>query len=381
MEVLFAVWSGYPKERIYADPSVWYRCYQPAEALSGLGVRTVVTHFEDIDLDELNGYDIIVFFRPQFSPRFVDLFHGAERAGAICIASYDDLFFDIRLLRKSNFRGLGAPQEKILASRPYNYAQALYFFDRFIVSTLPMKEALARRGRDPNAEADIHVLFNAISPEALALARAAAVEGRVERVPRRIGYFAGGQSHSIDLDLIAPQLASVMEQDDATFFCVETVQVPEIIKKTGRVVTVPRLSYAGMILAYASCCVTIAPLVHDEFSASKSGIKYIEASAVGAAAVATPIPDIVRVADHRLLPAVEIGEWRDLLRRALELPVSPEITVRQQQRLAEGFSTDIEARKLRAYFERLLDGGDNAERPLTGRKIDAATPPAVLRGA
>ncbi|RDL47613.1 hypothetical protein BLJAPNOD_05537 [Ensifer sp. M14] len=341
MNILFAVWSSYPKERIYADPSVWYRCYQPAEALRRLGHQVSVEHFTEV-LDTKNNYDVVIFFRPQFSDEFVRFFYQVEATGAVYAASYDDLFFDIGLLRHTNFRGQGVAQKKILDSRPYNYAQAFYFFDRFIVSTDSMRDSITASQPD----CSVHVLYNALSPAALEFARIASVDQIVERVPRRVGYFAGGAAHSIDLARVAREIAHVIVKCDAEFFCVETVEVPPVLKSTGRVVTSPRMTYQQMIMAYASCCVTVAPLAMDEFTAGKSGIKYLEASAVGAASVATPIPDILRVADERLLPATQQTDWEQKLAEALELPSGPDIAAAQQHRLRENFSTIGEAQKL-----------------------------------
>ncbi len=356
MNILFAVWSSYPKDKMYADPSVWYRCYQPAEAMRKLGHHVCVEHFSEAS-SIAGSYDVVVFFRPQFSDEFIELFYKVEESGAVFVASYDDLFFDISLLRHTNFRGQGVAQRKILDSRPYNYAQALYFFDKFIVSTDSMRDSIV--GSQPGS--DVHVLYNALSPTALEFARLAAVEGAVDRVPRRVGYFAGGAAHSIDLKRVSHEIAKAIEEADAQFFCVETVEIPSAIKQTGRVVTSPRLTYQQMIMAYATCCVTIAPLALDQFTAGKSGIKYLEASAVGAATVATPIPDIMRVADERLLPAVEQGDWEGKLVEALEMPTGPEIAHAQQERLRTHYNTISEAEKLITAVERWRTVGESRE--------------------
>ncbi len=347
MNILFVVWTSYPKDSMYADPSVWYRCYQPAEAIRSLGHYVSVEHFSDVS--SIGGeFDVVIFFRPLFSNAFVELFYKFEGCGAACVASYDDMFFDINLLRHTNFRGQSVDQRKILDSRPYNYAQALYFFDRFVVSTDAMRDAIV----ELHPEASVHVLYNALSPAALEVARVASVDAAVRRVPRRIGYFAGGAAHSPDLKMISQGVASAITKANAEFFCVETVDVPPSIISTGRVVTTPRLTYMKMIMAYATCCVTIAPLTIDRFTIGKSGIKYLEASSVGAVAVATPIPDIMRVADDRLLPVRVTDDWEDKLLEALEMPVGPQIAAYQQDRLRKCFSTITEAQTLANVLER-----------------------------
>ena len=368
MRILFLVWSSYPADQIYADPSVFYRCFHPAEALRKEGLLVSVLHREAISVDQLTEYDVVIFFRPQFSESFLKLFYAAEENSILSIASYDDLFFDINLLRQSNFRGLGAPQTQILNSRPYNYAQAMYFFDYFIASTDYLGERLGQGAEVKR----IHIQYNAVSNEMFSLARLCTQ--RIERVSKRIGYFAGGASHSPDLEDISNQLAQVITEQEAEFFCVETVTVPKAIMDTGRVVTTPRMSYAGMVRAYSSCCVTIAPLHLNKFTSSKSGIKYLEASLVGAASVATPIPDIMRVSDERLVPVARLNDWKKGLLAGLALPTSAEITETQQEKIHDNFTTAIEARRLRKFLEEVSNAGPYSGKDMPGKKPSPLTP-------
>lgn len=343
MKVLFLVWTTYPSEAMYGDPSVFYRCYHPAESLRELGCNTAVVHFTLATEEVLGQYDYIVFFRPQFSDKFIELISATIKTGLPFAASYDDLYFDIELLRQSNFRGLPVNQHTILASRPYNYAQAMYFFDHFIVSTDPLGDRIS--ALRPGSR--VHVQYNAASEEMLALAEIAV--RAVQRVPRRIGYFAGGASHGPDIEAISGEVAAALDEGDAEFLCVETVKVPAEIAKTGRVVTIPRMSYAGMIKAYASCCVTVAPLHMNIFTDCKSGIKYLEASMVGAACVATPITDILRIADHRLVAVREGENWTSAILEALSLPINDEVRREQFERVQTQFSTLVEAERLLSF--------------------------------
>jgi len=331
---------------MYADPSVWYRCYQPAFALRNLKSTVDIVHYKNLELGTLNRYDFIIFFRPQYSARFVDIFHSADRSGVALCASYDDLFFDISTLRLSHFRLLNVPQAAILSTRPQNYAKALYFFDRFIVSTDPMARFLANIL--PNASC--HTLYNSVSPEILSLCRKA-TSGLVERVPRRIGYFAGGRSHSADLARVSGPLVRAIKQCKATFFCVETVEVPKSLIDTGVVMTVPRLTYTDMMLAYASCAITIAPLSLDTFTNSKSGIKSLESTAAGAFSVATPIEDIVRVGGDLQLLANSNDEWYENLCKALSMTADQALIEENQHRLADRFCTDTEARRFLEWLQ------------------------------
>jgi hypothetical protein len=196
------------------------------------------------------------------------------------------------------------------------------------------------------------VQYNAVSKEMLELAKLCTQ--RTERVPNRIGYFAGGASHGPDLEDISVQLAEAIVERDAEFFCVETVKVPQVLLDTNRVVTTPRMSYVGMLKAYSTCSITIAPLHMNEFTSSKSGIKYLEASLVGAVCVATPIPDIVRIGDERLVTISNLAGWKEGILEGLRLPCSADTTQAQQDKIKKQYTTAIEGRRLREFLDDLI---------------------------
>jgi hypothetical protein len=254
------------------------------------------------------------------------------------MASYDDLFFDIGYLRHSGFRKLAAAQEQILSDRPELYAKAFYFFEEFISSTDGLKKAI--RHHKPNAKVNLH--YNGIPPEIHDWAKIVSKKGRADE--RRLGYFAGGAIHTPDLMKIAHIIEQVLNEQNATFFCVETVEIPQILLATGRIETTPRMNYSKMLHAYAKCSVTIAPLEINDFTNSKSGIKFLESASLGNNVVATPIDDITRVGNDMLFPALTDEDWYKQLTSALSFKFEPDQLLKNVDQLVREHSTKAEAK-------------------------------------
>jgi len=337
MKILYIAWSKQPPTDIYADPSVWYRCFQPAQALRELGHSTNIVAYQNVTEEHIKAHDCIIFFRPLYSVDFVKQINYCEQYHKKYMASYDDLFFDIGYLRHSGFRKLGAPQEQILSDRPELYAKAFYFFEEFISSTDGLKKAI--RHHKPDAKINLH--YNGIPPEVYDWAKLVYKKDRTDE--RRLGYFAGGAIHTPDLMKIAPIIEQVLNEQNATFYCAETVQIPQILLSTGRVETTPRMNYSKMLHAYAKCSVTIAPLEVNDFTNSKSGIKFLESATLGNNVVATPIDDITRVGNDMLFPALNDEEWYKQLTLALNFKFEPDQLIQNVEQLIRKHSTKAEA--------------------------------------
>jgi hypothetical protein len=286
--------------------------------------------------EQIEAHDCIVFFRPIYSTEFVLLINLCEQKNKQYLASYDDLFFDIGHLRNSGFRKLGAPQAHILNERPELHAKAFYFFEHFISSTMGLKTAILKH--KPTATVITH--YNGIPPE---FSEWSKLLIKNKRETRRIGYFAGGAIHTPDLEKIASVLSEVLVEHNATFFCVETVQIPQALLATGKTAVTPRMNYTKMALAYAQCNITLAPLHVNEFTNSKSGIKFLESACMGNRVVATPIDDITRVGNNFLFQADSLQEWRDQLINALNFTPSEEECKNNLQQLVNLHSTQSEA--------------------------------------
>lgn len=344
MRILYIAWSNQPPQEIYGDPSVWYRCFQPAQALRELSLNANVVDYRCVSEEVIKSHDCIVFFRPQYSRSFVELVNCCEKNNLRYIASYDDLFFDIGYLRDSGFRKLGAPQEQILGNRPELYAKAFYFFDEFISSTDGLKKAILKH--KPLAKVSLH--YNGIPPEMHEWVKLKTTSRKKNN--RRIGYFAGGAIHTPDLLKITPALEQVMAEQDAVFYCVETVQIPQSLRASGKIETTPRMNYSKMLEAYSNCNITVAPLELNDFTNSKSGIKFLESALHGNSVVATPIDDILRVGNDLLFTAVSEDDWYHQLTKALTTEFTPAHLKNSFEDLIYRHSTLAEARNFITEF-------------------------------
>ena len=137
------------------------------------------------------------------------------------------------------------------------------------------------------------VLRSSVNDEQVAIAERI-VRDRGEARDGRflVGYFSGTSSHREDFALVEDALCSFLERhDDAALVLGGSLELSErlvALMARGRVIAVPRVDYVTLQYLQASVDVVLAPLVVDEFTNCKSGLKVFEAAIVGTPACASP---------------------------------------------------------------------------------------------
>ncbi|MBN2755470.1 MAG: glycosyltransferase family 4 protein [Candidatus Goldbacteria bacterium] len=110
--------------------------------------------------------------------------------------------------------------------------------------------------------------------------------------PFVIGYFSGSHSHSHDLDVAAPQIARLMEENkEIKFKIAGYIKMPEALKPFSkeRVIMVPFKDFRELQKETSEVDLNIAPLIDNEFTNCKSELKYFEAAAAGTVTCASPV--------------------------------------------------------------------------------------------
>ena len=137
------------------------------------------------------------------------------------------------------------------------------------------------------------VLRSSVNDEQVAIAeRIVHDRGEVRDGRFLVGYFSGTSSHREDFALVEDALCSFLERhDDAALVLGGSLELSErlvALMARGRVIAVPRVDYVTLQYLQASVDVVLAPLVVDEFTNCKSGLKVFEAAIVGTPACASP---------------------------------------------------------------------------------------------
>lgn len=294
-------------QRPLIDPSVRYRCYHPAEALSADGYGVTVTAAATFFAEPSFDYDIYVFHRPNVRhPAFDRTLDRLKSLGRTLIADYDDLIFgDADIASVSSIVKNGRKERDVAIAMFRDNAIALERFDRFSVSTQP----LADRVREVRPGARIAVVPNELPDSTLRPHLAIGTAFR-KRSPHVIGYFAGTKSHDADFPVVEKALLRVLSEDRRkSLLVVGPVRLPASIAALPNVRARDVVPYWYLPELMSACDTVIAPLEDTVFNRCKSRVKYLEAAISGCRLVATPIPDMSSVGASHITFARNDDEW------------------------------------------------------------------------
>ncbi|HEX4334584.1 MAG TPA: glycosyltransferase [Polyangiaceae bacterium] len=325
-----------------------YRVQQACEQLRADGAVADVVHLESPDLFEaLESYGVVVLFRLPYGERVDALVRAARKVGVRLLFDVDDLIFDPRMDGLMPFRRRFSPEEWATSYGQMitNLRRTFDACDAFIGSTPELAEHARRLGKRA------HVHPNVAPPAYLRAGKWAARLSRALRVQPTIGYFSGSDTHDEDFASIAPAIETVLaEYRDVRLLIVGFLELrgrhPEIEQ---RVVRLPYMHWRDFALAYAACHVTLAPLaIVNEFTSSKSALKFFEAGSFSTPVVATPV--------REMASAIEPGktgwlartrqDWADAVANALDPAVSARVGKAAREAVLSNHSADAHRGKL-----------------------------------
>jgi len=298
-------------DRPINDPSVRYRCYNPAEVLTEMGHFCVVysasNFYENVNFD----FDVYVFHRPNCERKnFYSVFKFLKAAGKTLIADYDDLIFGDALIaiQSSAARNGTLTEEQAISTFSINLASLLQF-DLVTTSTTTLSEYVKKF----NPTANVLTIHNIIPPSITQLHQELGTAHTI-RPKTSIGYFAGTKSHDKDFPIVEEALYRVLcENEDYSLTVIGPVKIPLSIAKLSNVTYGPPVSYPQLPFLMTKCSTVIAPLENSEFNNCKSRVKFLEASLSGCRLIASPIPDMVAIGSEYITFATTKSEWYEAL--------------------------------------------------------------------
>jgi glycosyltransferase involved in cell wall biosynthesis len=293
------------------DPSVRYRCFHPAEALSRVGHVVAVYSAREFLAEPCLDYDVYIFHRPSISNSvFLRVFEQLSILNRVLIAEYDDLIFgdETTALSSSIVKNNNATAAEAIETFSIN-ASTLDLFDRISVSTRPL--AAKVRAQRPNAK--VVVTPNEVPDSILAphLERRTPFK---RRDVHTIGYMAGTKSHNSDFPIIRDVLHRIlMENENFRLLVVGPVALPFAIASLPNVMTLDAVSYFQLPHLMSMCHTVVAPLETSAFNDCKSRVKFLEAALSGCRLVASPIPDMVEIGGKHMVLASSQEDWYEAL--------------------------------------------------------------------
>ncbi len=303
----------------YLDPSVRYRCFNPAEVLSERDVVADVISQDQIGGEHMENYDAFVFHRPDALQMSMSLFAKLARSrGKVVIADYDDLTFNPEYALKSSiFLNGNATKEKVREIYWRNY-KAFRVFDAFSVSTKPLAEQVKKL----NSSARVMVVPNGLSRRLLN--SYVLPELRVDRHAgnkKVFSYLSGTASHAPDIAFVSEVLAEFLSRHkDVRLAVAGPITLPDVLASRPGVLRLPYREFFDFFPSAADFYANIAPLAPGNvFNNCKSALKFFESGIWGVPTLASPIEDFGRFSDSKgLLLADSLEGWESALEAMLD---------------------------------------------------------------
>ncbi len=202
---------------------------------------------------------------------------------------------------------------------------------------------------------NVTVCPNGIDPQVFDL------EGKRDPEHTRI-VFVGSRTHDRDFALALPALKKILtdHQDVQLYFVGDApTKIEAELPFPAQVFYTKWIPFEELYVRLAELGpdIIIAPLTTHPFNERKSAIKFLEASALGAVTIASPISDFKKFCVHgeTALLANSPGEWFDALQRmVVDRDERQAIAARAKAVVKEKFSYDVLASRWAEVFAEVL---------------------------
>ena len=247
-----------------------YRCLLPAWYLQMMTDRYHTTCSWELSLADMYCYDMIVFQR-HFEDKVKPLWDAAKDSGVIMVYETDDDFFNIRPINPA-YKFIGNNEKQ-------NVRNFMKMADAVVVSTDNLKEQMKCYNRN---------IFHI--PNMIELNKEFVTQRVYDTNQIRIIY-AGGPSHKDDFKGMEASVIKLMDDFGDKIKIFFMGWIPDCLKTDERIKQIPWLPVGEYLRTIMSIQphIGICPLEDNIFNRSKSNMKWLEYTAVGAVTVASNV--------------------------------------------------------------------------------------------
>ncbi len=279
---MFAFISGCPGD------AYRYRCHHQAEMLRYVGYGVDVYEPNVFFYEKLlKSYRIIVAHRVPHTYEFEQFVSKAKKRDIKVIFDKDDLVFDESLLYQIDaYMKMDLQEKQLYEDGVRRYRKALSLSDAVVVSTEKLKQEIEKRFPDK----PVIISRNRISSEM----EQAAIKAREIYIPEdkliRIAYFSGTKTHAKDFAECVSALSCILKEfPEVRLMVVGHLDIPEELQPfSSQIEEVPFLPWQDLPGLYRKVAINLAPLEkNNDFTESKSELKYFEAGLVSVPTVAS----------------------------------------------------------------------------------------------
>ncbi len=328
-----------------------YRVEQLHDLWAKGGVDVAHAHFADFprSADILQSASHVLFYRLALDPQTSAYLYEARRLGLPVIYDIDDPLFSVPAYATyGNAERISPHLRAHFLSQAPLYAAMMNACDAVSVSTPALRDHAACFTQRPvfvrRNFADGESLDRGRRAAGLLAHRAAAKDGAG---PFTIAFASGSNGHEADFDTIAAAVATFLSaRADRRLMILgrfDLAHLPEAIR--ARTILRPFLDYDAYLQALAGADCAIMPLADDLFNRCKSGVRLIDASAVGVAAIVSDVgdaPALIRPGETGLV--VGRGQsWAAALEQmAADRAATAQMGTRARHHLETGWSARLE---------------------------------------
>ena len=271
-----------------------YRAYNIAEAARLVGISASVWHYRDPEaIEEALRANVVVFYRVPMTREVLNDIRLLKAAGIRVMFSLDDLLVDEDIAPEiPALRILSGSEADLWREGMRRYRATLEECGEFIGSTSFLSQHVFDMFGMPS-----YVVLNGFSHAQYQLALQARSARRTPG-PVRIGYLSGSNTHAEDWAMIEASVGEVMRADrKVELWLVGQVEPSSRLGAFGsRIVRIPHMNWRYLPSLLRDIDVNVAPLVQgSRFNDAKSAVKWLEASLVGTATVASGAAGMVEV--------------------------------------------------------------------------------------
>lgn len=281
---MFAFISGCPGD------AYRYRCHNQAEILKHLGYSVDVYLGDRFPYEQLlKNYQVIIAHRVPYTKEFEQFVNQAKKLNKIVIFDTDDLVFDPSKLNQIDaYNKMDLKEKQLYESGVRRYRKALELCDAVIVSTDKLKKEVEQNFPNKTVVISRNIISDEMEEEA--------IKARELYVPKdnkiRIAYFSGTRTHAKDFAECVSALKTILkEYSHVVLMVVGHLDIPEELQEfSSQIEIFPLVPWQDLPELYRKVDINIAPLEkNNDFTESKSELKYFEAGLVSVPTVASDV--------------------------------------------------------------------------------------------
>lgn len=293
-----------------------YRVQNKKEQLETLGYKVIVNSLMECNIESCVNCFIIIIYRAIKTPFLEELCDRAKIMGVPVLYELDDLIIDTEYTNQLSYvQSLSLFEKSKYDKTVSSYRSMLLLTDGIIVSTKKLKETMQ------SFQKPVFINRNLASHD-LIVTSESVLSGKEH--PREIilGYFSGSITHNENFLLIVDSLVELFESySEIKLVIVGYLDIPEQLNNyRDRIEIHDFVPWQKLPEFIKGIDINLAPLVETIFNECKSEIKWIEASLLKVATVASDIG-----AFREMIQSGETGilvqkDWTTQLKKLIDFP-------------------------------------------------------------